>query len=98
MSKARVNTIQILNPLAGGARYTSRKSALQFVRRGLAVLEADNTALRFLDQDRRSLDRKQNDPIGGRFWWRRGKTGGFAQLIGSNIYPLSQPGNLDKIK
>jgi hypothetical protein len=53
MSKLRRNTVQILNPLPGGVPYTTRKSARQFVRRGLAVFERGEDTIRFLDQDRR---------------------------------------------
>ena len=35
MSTTRSNTVQILNPAPDGAQYTTRKSAQQFVRRGL---------------------------------------------------------------
>jgi hypothetical protein len=96
MSKTRATTVQIINPFPGGAHYTSRKSALQFVRRGLAVLEANNTVLRFLDQDRRSNERRKDDRVGGHYWWRIGKTGGFAQGIGSIVYPLSKVSKLDE--
>jgi hypothetical protein len=96
MSKTRATTVQIINPLLGGSHYTSRKSALQFVRRGLAVSEANNTVLRFLDQDRRSDEGRNIDRIGGHFWWRIGRTGGFAQGVGSIFYPMSKASKLDK--
>jgi hypothetical protein len=90
MSRIRLNTVQILNPLPGGVQYTTRKSALQFVRRGLAIFEAGERAIRFLDQDRRVKKNSQfNDGIGGEFWWRLGKTGGMSQQIGSIVFPVT---------
>jgi hypothetical protein len=88
MSRLRRNTVQIVNPLPGGVPYTTRKSALQFVRRGLAVFEGGYEAIRFLDQDRRVISRTVGDGIGGEFWWRLGKTGGMSQQIGSIIFPV----------
>jgi hypothetical protein len=89
MSRTRLNTVQILNPLLGGAQYTTRKSAVQFVRRGLAVFEAGEGTIRFLDQDRRVISRTVGDGIGGEFWWRLGKTGGMSQQIGSIVFPVA---------
>lgn len=45
-------TVSIINPLAGGARYTSRKRAEHFVRRGAAAYTPAG-ALRFIDQGKR---------------------------------------------
>jgi hypothetical protein len=87
MSRIRQNSVEILNPIPGGARYTTRKSALQFVRRGLAVFEAGEGAVRFLHQDRRIESIKGSDAVGGEFWWRLGKTGGMVQQIGSAVLP-----------
>jgi hypothetical protein len=87
MSKTRRNTVQILNPLPGGTSYTTRKSALHFVRRGLAAFEAGGGAIRFLDQGRRIRTSEVSDRIGGEFWWRLGKTGGMWQQIGSIVFP-----------
>jgi hypothetical protein len=93
MSKTRLNTVQILNPLPGGAQYTTRKSALQFVQRGLAVFEAGDGAIRFLGQGRRIEGGKGSDGVGGEFWWRLGKTGGMSQQIGSIVFPVThKPG------
>ncbi len=88
MSRIRQNTVEILNPLPGGASYTTRRSALQFVRRGLAAFEGDR-AIRFLDQERRIERANGSDGIGGEFWWRRGKTGRMVQQIGSIIFPTA---------
>jgi hypothetical protein len=88
MSKPRLNTVQILNPLPEGANYTTRKSARQFVRRGLATFESGEAAIRFLDQTRRTIVGR-GDGIGGEFWWRHGKTGGMSQLIGGIIFPAA---------
>jgi len=90
MSKNRRNTVEILNPLPGGAHYTSSKAARQFVRRGLAVFEAVDEAIRFLDQDRRFNRSSGMDGIGEAFWWRIGKTGGMAQQIGSIVIPAAR--------
>jgi hypothetical protein len=89
MSKLRRNTVQIVNPRPGGAPYTTSKSALQFVRRGLAVFEAGEGAIRFVDQDHRIKNSKKGDGIGGEFWWRLGKTGGMSQQIGSIVFPVT---------
>jgi hypothetical protein len=83
MSKPRSNTVQILNPAPGGAQYTTRKSAQQFVRRGLAVFEAGDAAIRFLNQSRRAVGSR--DGISGDFWWHHGKSGGMSQLLGTLI-------------
>src|ERR1019366_3331693 len=88
MSKARSNTVQILNPLPGGTQYTTHKSAIQFVRRGLAVFAIGGGAIRFLNQDLRTNCAKSCDGIGGEFWWRRGMTGGMCQQIGSIVFPV----------
>jgi hypothetical protein len=88
MSKTRTNTVRIINPLPGGSKYTSHKCALQFVRRGLAVFEADYSAIRFLNQDHRINRARRSDRNGGHFWWRIGTTGGVAQRIGSIVYPI----------
>jgi hypothetical protein len=89
MSRIRQNSVEILNPIPGGARYTTRKSALQFVRRGLAAFASDH-AIRFLDQARRFESRKHCDDIAGEFWWRLGKTGGMVQQIGSAVLPRAR--------
>lgn len=93
MSKTRHNTVRIVNPLPGRSRYTSNKSASQFVSRGLAVLEDEGTAIRFLDQTRRIYQGQGSDGRGSQFWWRRGKTGGMVQRIGSIVYPIAQEGH-----
>jgi hypothetical protein len=36
-TRERTNIIQIGNPVAGGSRYTTRKSAARLIRRGVAV-------------------------------------------------------------
>ena len=46
------NVVRIANPLPGGRPYTSRRSAEQFIRRGLAVRCLDG-AIHFLDQQQR---------------------------------------------
>jgi hypothetical protein len=86
MSRIRQNIVDILNPPPGGASYTTRRSALQFVRRGLAAFESDHT-IRFLNQERRIERANSSDGIGGEFWWRLGKTGGMVQQIGSAVLP-----------
>lgn len=88
MSKVRLNTVQILNPLPGGSQYTNRTSALQFVRRGLAIFECKGS-IRFLNQDRRTVGGNGGDGIGGEYWWRLGKTGGMTQQIGSIVFPVT---------
>jgi hypothetical protein len=88
MSKVRLNTVEILNPLPGGAQYTNRKSAVQFVRRGLAIFECEGS-IRFLNQDRGTVRRNGGDGIGGEFWWCLGKTGGMTQQIGSIVFPVT---------
>jgi hypothetical protein len=88
MSRIRKNIVGILNPLPGGASYTTRKSAVQFVRRGLAAFENDH-AIRFLNQDRRIKPANSSDGD-GEFWWRPGKTGGMVQRIGSIIFPTTR--------
>jgi hypothetical protein len=85
MSKSRTNTVQIVNPRPGGASYTSRRSALGFVRRGLAIFEPDENALRFINLERRERNRGHDDGQGESFWWRRGTTGGMVQRIGSVV-------------
>jgi hypothetical protein len=90
MSRIRQNSVEILNPISGGVCYTTRKSALQFVRRGLAVFEHSALAIRFLDQERRIERAHCGDGLGGEFWWRRGKTGGMVQLVGSIIFPARE--------
>jgi hypothetical protein len=89
MSRIRQSVVDILNPLPGGASYTTRRSALQFVRRGLAAFESDH-AIRFLNQERRIARANSSDGIGGEFWWRRGKTGGMVQQIGSITFPMAR--------
>jgi hypothetical protein len=97
MSRIRQNSVEILNPIPGGSRYTTRKSAVQFVRRGLAVFEADDGAIRFLNQDRRTDCARGCDGIGGEFWWRLGKTGGMSQQIGSIVFPATRiPGKVKR--
>lgn len=88
MSRIRQNTVLILNPAPGGAAYTTRKAALQFVRRGMAVFDSQG-AIRFLDQARYLESHPCSDDTKGIFWWRRGKTGGMAQLIGSTRSPTA---------
>jgi hypothetical protein len=95
MSRIRKNAVEILNPLPGGASYTTRKSAIQFVRRGAAAFESDH-AIRFLNQDRRIKPTNTSDGIGGEYWWRRGKTGGVVQRIGSIVFPAARKRKADK--
>ena len=92
MSKLRRNIVEIVNPLPGGAPYTTWKSAHQFVRRGLAVFEAGGNAIRFLNQERRTNNGEVRDRIGGEFWWRMGMTGGMVQQIGSIVFPVHKAG------
>jgi hypothetical protein len=87
MSRVRQNSVEILNPIPGGARYTTRKSARKFVRRGLAVFEDGDAAVRFLDDQRRTEPADSSGGAGGEFWWRLGKTGGMVQQIGSAVRP-----------
>ena len=87
MSRIRANMVAILNPPPGGAGYTTRKSALRFVRRGLAVFEGGDAAIRFVDQHRRVERSSSRDNLGGDFWWRLGMTGGMVQQIGSAVLP-----------
>jgi hypothetical protein len=84
MSIHRRKIVQIINPVPGGAQYTTDKAALQLVQRGRAVWEANQTALRFIDQ--------VQAPMGGTggageelFRWRRGISGGMAQIVGSAV-------------
>ena len=44
--------VRIANPLPGGRRYTSRRSAEQFIRRGLAVRRPGG-AIQFVNQQKR---------------------------------------------
>ena len=90
MSRLRQNSVEIVNPVPGGARYTTRKSALQFVRRGLAVFEIGDAAIRFVDQHRRMELVEGGDSVGAEFWWRLGKTGGMVQQIGSPVLPRAR--------
>lgn len=46
------NVVRIANPLPGGRAYTSRRSAEQFIRRGLAARRPDG-AIHFVDQQER---------------------------------------------
>jgi hypothetical protein len=89
MSRIRQNVVDLLNPLPGGASYTTRRSALQFVRRGLAAFESEH-AIRFLNRERRIARANGSDGIGGEFWWRRGKTDGMVQQIGSITFPMAR--------
>jgi len=86
MSRIRQNTVEILNPLPGGVSYTTRRCALQFVRRGLAAFESDR-AIRFVNQDRRIERANSSDGVGGDYWWRLGMSGGMVQQIGSAVLP-----------
>jgi hypothetical protein len=87
MSIQRRGIVQIVNPVRGGSRYTSHKSALQFVRRGRAVWEADGSAIRFTAE----VLAPQSGASGGAgekaFRWRRGISGGMAQVLGSMALP-----------
>lgn len=93
MPKTRHNTVRIVNPLPGGAQYTSNRSASEFVRRGLAVLDGEGTAIRFLDQTRRIHQAQRSDGGDSQFRWRLGKTGGMVQRIGSIVYPIAHEGH-----
>jgi hypothetical protein len=84
MSRIRHNAVQILNPLPGGAHYTTLKSARQFVRRGLAVFESAD-AICFLNQERRASLQSDLEGTDGVFCWRRGETGGMVQMLGSLV-------------
>ena len=84
MSKIRRNAVLIQNPLPGGATYTTRKAALGFIRRGLAVFAAPDS-IRFLDQARRIETAPAQDGTDGIFRWHRGKTGRMVQLLGSAV-------------
>ena len=46
------NVVRIANSLPGGRPYTSRRSAEQLIRRGLAVRRSDG-AIQFIDQQKR---------------------------------------------
>ena len=59
--------VAIINPVSGSS-YTSEKSALDFVRRGRAVLE--NGMLRFVDREQR----REYSRSGEAYWWN-GSTG-----------------------
>ncbi len=83
MSIHRRRIVQILNPVPGGGQYTTYKSALGSVRRGLAVFEADGAAMRFTDPVRHPQGSGSGDVGEGVLRWHRGKTGGMAQLLGS---------------
>ena len=82
MSRSRKDTVQIVNPIPNGAHYTSRKSALQFVRRGVAAFENGESAIRFLNQRRQELRRGDPD-CGDEFHWRVGITGKMVQVMAS---------------
>ena len=76
-SNSKSRSVPILNPLDGGNRYTSRRRADDFVRRGVAELTP--TGLRFLDdvQSLRVAQREQRESgdvsilqdRGGVVWW-----------------------------
>ena len=73
--------VRIENPLPGGRRYTSRRSAEQFIRRRLAVRLPDG-AIQFTDQQKRvpttaTVDREFYD-------WRGNRRAG----------PVHQPGEV----
>ena len=84
MSKIRRNAVLIQNPLPGGAKYTTRKAALGFIRRSLAVFAAPDS-IRLLDQARRIETAPAQDGTDGIFRWHRGKTGRMVQLLGSAV-------------
>ena len=78
VSQGKSSTVEILNPLPGAARYTSRKNALRMVRRGIAVASGDDAILfptrEWLSrlnakeaQDR--LDDGFVEQRGGVLWW-----------------------------
>ena len=75
------NVVLIANPLPGGRRYTNRRSAEQFIRRGLAVRQP-NGALQFIDQQKRIA---MTTPEIREFYdWRGDRAAG----------PLRQPGEV----
>jgi hypothetical protein len=84
MSRIRRNAVLIQNPLPGAAKYTTRKAARGFIRRGLSVFAAPDS-IRFLDQARRVETAPAQDGTDGIFRWHRGKTGRVVQLLGSTV-------------
>lgn len=84
MSRVRRHAVLIQNPLPGGAAHTTRKAAVGFIRRGLAVW-IDSNAIRFVAQGRRMAESRMQDLADEPFWWRRGKTGGMVQVLGSTV-------------
>lgn len=77
MPQGKPDTVEILNPLPGGSRYTSRKNALRMVRRGIAVASGD--AILFPTREwltqlnrKEALDRMDDGFVeqrGGILWW-----------------------------
>ena len=84
MSIPRRRIVQIINPVAGGAQYTTHKAALQLIRRGRAVRTADGLAIRLTDQVQASHCGGSGDEQGV-FQWHRGISDGMAQFLGSQF-------------
>lgn len=90
MSIQRRGSVSIINPVSGGAHYTTFKTALQFVRRGRAVWEVDGSAIRFIDQFQLSQSGGSGGAGDGVFRWHRGISGGMVQVLGSAARPFSR--------
>jgi hypothetical protein len=86
MSTPRRGIVQIINPVSGESRYTTRKSAMQLVRRGRAMWDADESAIRLTDQVQASNCGERGGAGQGFFQWHRGVSGGMAQVLGSQKY------------
>jgi hypothetical protein len=79
VSQDKSNTVRILNPTPGAARYTSRKNALRMVKRGIAALSSNGEAIWFPEQewlaqlDQRDAASRMDDGFveqrGGVLWW-----------------------------
>lgn len=81
MAIQRPGIVQIVNPAPDGSQYTSQKAARQYVQRGRAIWQTNRTAIRFIDQVQdTAADACADDRM---YRWRRGVTGGMAQIIGS---------------
>jgi hypothetical protein len=87
MSKRKTSTVRIINPALGGAGFTSRKAAEQYVSRGRAVFDEDGAALRFVDQ---RCNRSGQD--GGIYQPVRGCSGGMTQLLWIRAIPARSTG------
>jgi hypothetical protein len=87
MSIQRRSIVQIINPMCGARRYTAHKSAIQLVRRGRAVWEADGSAIRLTDPVQAPQRGASGGAGEGVFQWHRGRSGGLAQVLGSMAMP-----------